>query len=266
MKNLFYLLCALNIGYLSWQFHVGQFDPLAQQQHRQTPYHQTPPSSLLLLAEYRAAQRGVYVQRIVESMMADWQSSKLEATLTRLRMAENDDWLSKATRSTKPPELSNPAPAALLASERSCFVAGPFPDEHAMTAWLKHNALHGLSTTHLSTTQRQTTSVRDYQVYYPPASSPEQTRQDKAMLAAKGFDGVWVMASGDNKGGLSLGVFSNVQRAMSFKNQLMAQGIQTAIQPRTETKTQFFATVMFDQRQQRPLGQGGVGLTLCDKR
>ncbi|MBS3963741.1 MAG: hypothetical protein KGZ80_04445 [Methylomonas sp.] len=256
MKNLFYFLCALNIGYLSWQFHVGQFDPLARQQHRQTPL-----PGLLLLAEYRAAQRGVYVQRVVESMMTDWQSSNLETTLTRLRMAENDDWLSKATRSTKPPELSNPGPAALLASEHSCFVAGPFPDERAMTIWLKHNALRGLSTT-----QRQTTSIRDYQVYYPPASSPEQTRQDKAMLAAQGFDGVWMVTSGDNKGGLSLGVFSSAQRAMSFKNQLMAQGIQAAMQPRTETTTQFFATVMFDQRQQRPLEQSGVGLVSCDKR
>ena len=89
----------------------------------------------------------------------------------------------------------------------------------------------------------------DFQVYYPAAKTPEQTRINKMMLNAKGITDIWPVPAGDNKGALSLGVFADRQRASNFKAQLAQQGIQAEIKQRAKVQRQVFAKVLLDKRQ-----------------
>lgn len=246
MKGWFYLLCALNVTYFLWQFHVGKADWSGSESDSRVY-----STSIVLLEEYRAAKRAAEIDWLVERMIHDWQLASIDASLERLR-DPIDHWSDLLRKTSTVPK------AYAFRIERSCFMVGPFVDEQALRLWLKANALQsrGLS-------QRDTAVTKDYQVFYPAAKTPEQSKRDKAMLESKGLQGTWLINSGDAKGGLSLGVFSDSQRALNFKNQLMERGIQAAMLPRTETKTQFFATVMLDRRQQQRFKQDDVRINRC---
>jgi hypothetical protein len=106
----------------------------------------------------------------------------------------------------------------------------------------------------------------DFQVFYPPAKNPEQSRINKLMLNAKGLQDIWLIPAGENKGGYSLGVFNDKQRANNFKNQMTQIGIQAEIKQREKTKMQWFARVLLEKAQLQQLGARASALSACPAR
>lgn len=256
MKRLFFLLCFLNLIFLLWQFHIGGLNP-------ETPQLQQV-SSILLLDEYRRARQGAQISAVIDHRAVEWRQIETDRILADLR---NDTWqtkavaLSVAKKSRKSAERVKTVEAAKPAAkigERKCFDAGPFADESGLKKWLTASTLDSKQIT-----QKDSVVASDYQVYYPAAKKPEQTQANKAMLLDKGLQDIWMIPDGELKGGYSLGVFREKQRAVNFKNQLSEKGIQAEIKQRDKTKPQWFVRVMLDKAKLPQYQAAGVKLAAC---
>lgn len=279
MKVIFYFLCLLNLGFLFWQFHEGKLNPIISKPAAQ--------SSILLVSEYARAQRGAAISRVIDQPIRYWQQQEADRYLDKRREME---WRMKPLPAPvvvklKTPEIAKVAEAksaveksqddkkpALSAAQKStaidqpaapvlqrkCYDIGPFIDEFAVKQWL---ASHGVMSHKLF--QKEVAAPSDFQVYYQAAKSAEQTRINKMMLIAKGLQDIWLIAEGENKGGFSLGVFKEKQRAIVFKSQLAGQGIQAEILQRKRIKKQWFISVMLDKASLKKLEAVGIIWSVC---
>ena len=278
MKAFFYMLCLLNLGFLFWQFHTGKLNPIAAD----------PParSSLLLVDEYARAQRGAVISGVIDQPLnrrqqpaaryldalndVEWQMQPLPAPvvvkletpevveLTKAKPAaeKSQDSEKRALQtSEKTTEIDKLTPPVVL---RKCYDIGPFADEVIARQWL---AGSGFSSHQIFQTDVATPS--DYQVYYPAAKSAEQARINKLMLVAKGLQDSWLISDGENKGGISLGVFKEKQRATVFKSQLAERGIQAEIVQRKKITQQWFVSVMLDKASHKKLEAAGSQGVAC---
>lgn len=263
MKWLFFLLCLLNLGYLLWQFHNGRLDI--------QPQISSESSSLLLVSEYQRARRGAEISGLidkqVEHQMDQWQQADMQHLLFNLT-AEKRWWRMPFAR-PKPKKIVKPEivkkavePAkpkpALPAVELKCYEVGPFSDELSAKQWLTKNALNSKQTI-----QKDHAVSSDYQVYYPAAKTPDQSKLDKAMLNDKGIQDVWQIPSGELKGAYSLGVFKDKQRAFVLKDELAAKGVKAQIKPRGKTITQWFVRVMLDKAKLKQYQSETLQLLAC---
>lgn len=255
MKLLCYVLCLLNFGYLLWQFHEGGLNPTAPQ-----PSHY---SSILLVSEYARAQRGAVISSVLDQQSHIWKQAEVEHILNHMRGV--DIWIKRlpvvvSTKSVKPHEpmkvdILTPKEALLV---RKCYQVGPFANEALVRQWLSKNALKQQQLLH-----KDAVLAKDFQVYYPAAKTPEQSRLDKMLLLAKGRQDIWTIPSGELKGGYSLGVFSDKQHATVFKNQLAEQGIRAEIHGRGGVQTEWFVTIMLDKNQLQQIEHKGIELVSC---
>lgn len=115
----------------------------------------------------------------------------------------------------------------------TCYKVGPFADENRLDSWNKQATADDLETKPL-TIEEKALSV--FLVYYPAAKNPEQTTANMQMLKSKGLADVWLVDRGEEKGMISLGIFSREERALMLKNQLRAKGIHAEIKPRYKAK------------------------------
>ena len=261
MKRLFLLLCLLNLGFLLWQFHSGRLDVQLQQS--------VAPSSLLLVDEYERARRGAEIAGLIDRQIARWRQADIQRIFARLQ-GEESRWqktiaIAKAKKVNQPPEnkpavkqIVEPAKIVTPVVEKKCFEVGPFTDELSVKQWLVKNALISQKTI-----QKDSAVPSDYQVYYPAAQTPEQSRINKLMLNAKGLQDIWLIPSGDNKGAYSLGVFKDKQRALVFKTELSEKGIQAQIKQREKTVPEWFARVMLDKTKLEQYRSAVVKLSIC---
>lgn len=252
MKALFYVLALLNLGFLLWQFHNGKFNPPVSQPEIQ--------SSVLLVSEYERARRGALVAEVLDMQVRQYQQADVNRMLDKTwlikRKAQFKPVLARDSKPDKQSKLvlSNTAtkaqvPAKPVAALRpnkptvmKCYQVGPFTDAAVAKQWLQGNAL---SSKQLM--QKETAIPSDFQVYFPAAKTPEQSRLNKMMLIAKEQKDVWLIGSGELKGSYSLGVFNDKQRASNFKAQLSEKGIQAEIKQRAKTQIQWFVQVMLDK-------------------
>ena len=251
MKALFYLLCALNLSLVLWEFHEGRLDSV--------PVEHVPDGSILTVEEYARAKRGAEINDRIQQRIKRWQQTEAEQMLADLR---GEDLQLRPV-----PTKNKPKPQAVKVEEtkpvdppvvRKCFETGPFEDEASLKKWLGQKALSSKQIL-----QRELITDIDFQVFFPAAKTPEQTRLNKSMLNAKGFQDIWTIPEGDNKGGYSLGVFTEKPRALAFKAQLEAQGIRSEIKQRQKTKPQWFVRVMVDKTAANQYESKALKLTAC---
>lgn len=255
MKLLFYVLCLLNAGYFLWQFHEGRLNLITPQP--------VSYSSILLVSEYARAQRGAAISEVLDKQVQRWKQTELDRILSRLRDGNQQTKRLPVTVHIKPIKTSEPAKMAAPASKeppipRKCYQVGAFKTEVLARQWLGKNALSPQQLL-----QKDTVPAKDYQVYFPAAKTPEQSRLDKMLLVAKGLRDIWTIPSGEFKGGFSLGVFSDKQRAIVFKNQLAGQGIRAEILARGDAPSQWYATVMLDKNQRQSLERQDMQWSNC---
>ena len=236
MKAFFYLLCVLNLSVVLWEFHEGKLDS--------APVGQVPDGSILTIEEFARAKRGAEINARIQQHIKRWQQTEAEQMLADL---SGEDWQLRPVPTNKHKLKQQPVKTEDIKPVqppivRKCFETGPFEDEASLKKWLSQKALSSKQIL-----QRELITDIDFQVFFPAAKTPEQARLNKSMLNAKGIQDIWTIPEGDNKGGYSLGVFTEKQRALLFKTQLEAQGIRSEIKQRQKTKPQWFVRVMLDK-------------------
>lgn len=259
MKWLFLSLLLLNLLLGLWELRVAAPEPADQSQ--------TAMPTILLLQEYQTARRGSQISAHIEQGVAGLQYAARDAILGATNKPVNNAvrelMLAKAIRGEPessrrvepvvPPVEEAPKPMTL------CYQAGPFADEYAMSQWLKSHALKKAATV-----IKDQSLPADYQVYFPSAKTAEQQLKNKLMLNAKGLVDIWTVQSGDNKGAFSLGVFSDVQRANTFRKDLLDKGVKAEVRQRSNVVQQFYGKVVVnDEQQKRELERLGSMLSPC---
>lgn len=251
MKVLFYLLCVLNLSVLLWELREGRFES--------TPVNQATDGSILTVEEFTRAKRGAEINAHIQQRIKRWQQTETEQMLADLR---DEHWQLQAVPAKNKPkqpvvkaEETKPVQPPIV---RKCFETGPFDDEASLKKWLGQKALVSKQVV-----QRELITDIDFQVFFPAAKTPEQARLNKSMLNAKGLQDIWMIPDGENKGGFSLGVFTEKQRALLFKTQLEGQGIRAEIKQRQKTKPQWFVRVMLDKVAVNQYESKALKLTAC---
>lgn len=229
MKKLFFVVCLLNILFFFWEFHAGGLTPPVESPSS------VPP--LLLVSERDTARRGAEISAYQDRRLAELQTQQATEILQRLTAPQLDSFVMQGT----------PAPTPKLAVEAQaekniCYEAGPFVDQAEVRRW--SNAEHIKA---FKVVSKELAMSADFQVYYPAAKDAEQARINKMMLKAKGFTDVWTVMDGEIKGALSLGVFSEKQRAVLYKAQLAERGVAAEIRQRTKTRPALFIRFMLPQ-------------------
>lgn len=243
--------------FLLWQFHAGRFNPPITQPKQSV--------NILTVEEYLRAQRGARIAALYTDELANWQQAEVAQIMTNLRAPQ---WqyrvapkVAQLKKSVKPVDevkvsaIDKPVVPVVI---RKCFEAGPFVDETSAKRWLQQKSL---SSKQIVT--KDTVVSSDYQVYFPAAKNPEQSRINKLMLTAKGVQDIWLIPSGDIKGAYSLGVFNEKPRATLFKKQLAERGIQAEIIQRGKTQTHWFARVMLEKNNLKQFESPGTKLVAC---
>jgi len=257
MKPLFFLLVLLNVGLTLWEWRkmpIG--DPI-----QTSP----PPAPLLLAEEAINARRGATLSGILDRRVNDWQRDEFSRIWNHLQGTER--WqdaafkLAKSSQRLPVVHLSTSSPPTPPPKVQwVCHEIGPFADLPTMKQWLKQKGLVASDTL-----IKEVQVASDFQVYYPAAKTPEQSQLNKQFLISKGIEDFWLVPSGDNKGVLSLGVFSDHQRAQNFKSQLQAKGITAEIKQRSKTQQQFHAKVMVEKTRREALSGRGLQIGACSR-
>lgn len=256
MKRLFFLLCLLNLSFLLWQFRIGN---LTSEKPREVA-----PSSIFLVGEYERARRGAHISGFIDNTIRQWRQTELENMLAELR---GESWqlqltpvpvATKPSKPLEPEKIVEPVKPPLKVVERKCYEVGPFDGELGAKKWLAEKSLIGKQIL-----QKDFAIPYDYQVYYPAAKTPEQSRINKMMLNAKGLQDIWMIPDGDLKGGYSLGVFREKQRALNFRSQLAEKGIQAEIKLRDKTRVEWFVRVMLDKSKLKQYESPSAKVAAC---
>ncbi|OAI04826.1 hypothetical protein [Methylomonas methanica] len=222
MKALFFLLCLLNVLFFFWKLHFGALTPSVE------PASNIP--ALLMVSERQTARRGAQISTYLDSAAAELQAKQATDILQRLN-PPHAAWIFKTSTHAPKPAVSGRQQAAI----NHCYEAGPFSDQDALRRWANTERL-----AEFKAMNKSIIVASDFQVYYPAGKDAEQTRINKMMLKAKGFNDVWPVSDGDIKGAISLGVFNDRQRATLYKNQLADQGVKVEIRQRNKLRDELF--------------------------
>lgn len=262
MKWLFFLLCLMNAGYLFWQFHNGRLDIQLETTAQS--------SSVLILEEYLRAQRGAeisgWIDTQVEQRMNQWRLVDIQRTVFNLT-AEKRWWRMPFAR-PKPKKVVKPTvvvkkivepvkPAAPVVKSK-CYEVGPFDDELSAKQWLDDQALESKEIV-----RKENAVPTDYQVYYPAAKTPEQSKLDKAMLYDNGIKDVWKIPAGELEGAFSVGVFTDDERANVLKEELAQKGVKVLVMQREKTLTKWFGRVKLDKAKLKDYQSEAIEFSLC---
>lgn len=257
MRALFFLLCLLNMTFLLWQFHAGRFNPPVTQPKQSV--------NILTVEEYLRARRGARIAALYADQLSSWQQAEVAQIMSHLRgpqwqyqVAPKQVQVKKTAKPVDDVKVSAVDKPVVPVVIRKCFEAGPFADEASAKRWLQQKSLNSKQIV-----TKDTVVSSDYQVYFPAAKSPEQSRINKLMLNAKGVQDIWLIPSGDIKGAYSLGVFNEKPRAALFKKQLAERGIQAEIMQREKTQSHWFARVMLDKTTLKQFESPGTKLVAC---
>ncbi len=223
MKVLFYVSCLLNVVFFFWELNKGALTPVSQAQ-------QNLPR-IVLFEELESARRSAAV------------SAYLDNDLQKL---EHFQFLLPEEKLILKPLLAKSS-ASTIKHPPNCYEFGPFPDKHAVTAWMAAESFHG------EVIDKSASTPTSYMVYFPTDKNAEQLRIQKMMLTAKGVKDFYVIPSGEFKGVISLGVFNDYLRAAKFKSQLLQSGVKADISERNKNESKLFARISTHKALQAPL-------------
>ena len=249
MRVVFLLLCLINVAYLMWQFHIGALGSKRVKVLN--------AAELRLADEELRARRGAAISTVLDAKLERWLRDDAAAVVGRLRDNHSVRQGYPLIWVNKPLAVATAVKKAPAKPPEFCYEAGPFEDDTSSKQWLKK---HDLSAG--ETLQKDVDVAGDFQVFYPAAKNPEQLRNNKALLNAKGITDIWPVPDGDFKGALSLGVFTDRQRATLFKSQLAQRGIQAEIRQRIKTVPRWYVRFMADKSRSRSIA-ASAELTPC---
>ena len=133
--------------------------------------------------------------------------------------------------------LEEPETLAAAAPALYCETVGPLAEREAAEALRAMLEEHGAAAS-LRTASREVPST--YWVYLPPRSSREAAQDLARSLIELGIEDLYVMGEGDFRHGLSLGLFSEHERARRRVGELEALGYSPQIEARFRTQTVYW--------------------------
>ncbi len=142
------------------------------------------------------------------------------------------------------PEVKPPEPITQAVPEKvkRCYEAGPFAKTADARQWMSELA-EAETTVKLISKDGQI--ANKYQVYYPAGQNLKASETNLKMLKERGINDFFIQRTED-QGEISLGVFSKEERALIFKKELLAKGIEAKIKTLYKTKAQQYALIESD--------------------
>jgi hypothetical protein len=151
------------------------------------------------------------------------------------------------TDSAAPEPAAPPEPSKTEAVQTACYVLGPVKSADALNALLNQYRPQ-LAAVELSATEKRKND--SHLVYYPAAASQEQALANAEMLRNNyGIKDLLLFRSGELQGAISLGVFSNEQRAKLAQNQFEKKGLHTEIRPRYPAEAHYSVRARWSEAQ-----------------
>lgn len=291
MKIVCLMLLLVNLALPLWEWRSAE--PLS------SPASQLP--SFLLEDEYRRAGRGATISSVFEAQIGEAEQMVARDVFDNTRSSSAGQTIESLLRSrakparepmptalpeatskvtlkptakptsvptvTPKPKITAPSlsvtevvkPVSEAVVAPVCYQVGPFADQAALAAWLKSQGLK-----EIATFSEENESPVDFQVLYPAAKSPEQQRLNKQMLNEKGIVDLWTVPAGETKGALSLGVFTSIERANVYRQELLDKGVKAEIKQRFKSVPRFYANVILNKdRYQQLLNRGTGKLASC---
>jgi|GEM_PF-581709 len=128
--------------------------------------------------------------------------------------------------------------------EALCYEVGPFASTNAYQTWLSH--LKDIKSD-INPINREEQIPSNYMVYYPVAETELESEATIKMLKNHDIKDIWIL-SGEDKGKISLGLFSKEESALAMKNELLAKGVNAEVKAKYKTKSQKYALVKGDNK------------------
>lgn len=239
MKIIFFLAALANVALFMWEYNKNSEQTT---EHSETRVY-ADLERIVLVSELNRDETGRNpVAQYKEN--AGNQDSQMQLGL----QITPDDKSKEA--STQSSEEKSPVVEQTAENETpACYEAGPFADSSVLGIWQKQLAAVEAEVDSVS---REGKSVSDYLVYYP-SDTPEQSVANLLMLKGQGHNDAWILNQGNEKGGISLGVFKKEERAQAMKSQLQDKGIHVEVMPRYKKQVQKFARIKGESQLQESL-------------
>jgi hypothetical protein len=129
----------------------------------------------------------------------------------------------------------------------SCHAAGKVVNPDALKRLLDR---YRPQLTELELSSREKRKNDSYLVYYPPGATLEESIATAEMLRNDyGVSDLLVFRNGELKGAISLGVFSNEQRARLAQSQFEKKGVHAKIMPRYPLEKNYYVRTRWSEQQ-----------------
>lgn len=241
MKTLFFLAAIANVALLMWEYKTGAFFPVTEtsKQHADSDQEQ-----ILLVSELKNVPQPI-------APAPDSEQSEAANVSTDIvgKSAQIPESSPPISGNVDKPALEKSAASDSAISnadniEKHCYEAGPFADNKAYSDWLSR-----LNDTEseIKPISRDEQIAGKYMVYYPAAKTQAEYEANIKMLKNLGIKDFWPL-SDEDKGKISLGLFTKEESAFTMKNELLAKGINAEVKARYKTKSQKYALLKGDDK------------------
>ena len=126
-----------------------------------------------------------------------------------------------------------------------CYQVGPFAGHDALNAWHKVNEANADLVSRFT---KESKVVSRYLVYYPPAETYAQSRDNVQLLKQKGVTDYWLFRKGKLKGAISLGLFVKKKGALSIQAKFVKAGLAVEIKERYQLKSLLYAEIFSEDK------------------
>ncbi len=163
----------------------------------------------------------------------------------------------RTAASAPPPQPATGTPAPKTAEQAAapgepldqpalhCRTVGPFYSQKELQR--AKEVMRPLAE-HLTVRVKTRTRIKDYQVYLPPLPSQAAARKMVAKLRRAGVRDIYLYRRGELRNAVSLGVYTEKERAELRARQLRRRGYDVKVRPRTEEMSIYWVDV--DSREQ----------------
>ncbi|MGR8934796.1 MAG: hypothetical protein ACU837_10465 [Gammaproteobacteria bacterium] len=161
--------------------------------------------------------------------------------------AEPPDERQTTARTITANEPAEPASQEAEVLQTACYKVGPVENRVAFEALLDTYRTQ-ISSVEFSIQEKRKND--SHIVYYPAEATLEQSIATAEMFRRDyGIRDLLVFRNGELKGAISLGVFSNAQRAKTAQSQFEKKGLYVVVRPRYPTETHYSLHVRWNDRQ-----------------
>lgn len=164
---------------------------------------------------------------VVGAPMLLWSEWQAQQSKEKSRQAQQ-----RAAQKKEPPPTLGPHPIA-----KACFTVGPFSIVSDV------NQAAALFDGETITTQQRAAAARrraGFWVYIPPQGSLQAAREVLRYLQSKGIEDALIIAEGSKENSISVGVFSNSDKAHRRQESISKLGYSVEVEPLYRTQPQYW--------------------------